>query len=68
MSRAEGGKFAYFTSEKADECVDASRDDVGERQKGLEIFSYSSGLTLPLPASNTPVLPCGADALDFWAR
>ena len=31
---------------------------------GLERYSYSLGLTLPLPASGTPVLPSGADVLD----
>ena len=31
---------------------------------GLEQYSYSSGLTLPLLASDTPVLPSGADVLD----
>ena len=66
MSRAERGKFAYFTSDKADERVDASQGDVGKRQKkhGLERFPYSSGLILPTPASDTPVLPSGADVLD----
>ena len=33
---------------------------------GLERYSYSSGLTLPLLASDTPVLPSGADALDAF--
>ena len=33
MSRAERGTFAYFTSEKADERVDASQGDVGKLQK-----------------------------------
>ena len=33
MPRAEGGKFANFTPEKADERVDASQGDVGERHK-----------------------------------
>ena len=66
MSRAERGEFAYFTYDKANERVDASQGDFGKRQKkrGLERFPYSSGLTLPLPASDTPVLSSGADALD----
>ena len=29
----KGGKFACFTSEQADERVDASQGDVGKRQK-----------------------------------
>ena len=69
LSRAERSEVTYFTSDKAYERADTSQGDVGKRKKGgLERYSYSSGLTLLLPAPDTPVLPSGADALDvLWA-
>ena len=35
-----------------------------EKARSRAILSYYSGLTLPLPASGTPVLSSGADASD----
>ena len=56
----KGGTLLSFTSEKADERVYAFPG----AEHGLDRFSYSSGLTLPLPATDTPVLPRGAEAFD----
>ena len=34
-------------------------------KRGLERYSYSSGLTLPLPSSGTPVPPFGLRSFGF---
>ena len=63
LSIAERSKVTYFTSAKATGALLFHR--VAMENHGVFLrYSSSSGLILPLLASDTPVLPSGADALD----
>ena len=56
---AERSRVTYFTTDKAHERAAVSQGAVGKRWKNHGVFlrySYSSGLILPLLASDTPVL------------
>ena len=59
LSTAERSRVTYFTTDKAHERAAVSQGGVGKRWKNHGVFlrySYSSGLILPLLASDTPVL------------
>ena len=66
LSTAERSRVTYFTTDKVNGRAAVSQGGVGKRWKNHGVFlrySYSLGLILPLLASDTPVLPSGADAL-----
>ena len=68
LSTAERSRVTHFTSDKAYGRAAVSQGDAGKRLKNHGVFlrySYSLALILPLLASDTPVLPSGADALGF---